>query len=293
MIEVAEREYTSTEKADAQAKVIIQNILDHGSLDIDPRPKYEDGTPAHTKSINHVMQTFDISKGEFPLLSLRYTAIKNSIKEILWIYQDQTSDLNVLKDKYNISWWDAWDIGDRSIGDCYGRTVKNHKIIDDLLYIITKEPDSRRLIINLWQYDDFLKAHGLKPCALYSQYNIRHEEDGDYMDGFLLLRSSDYLVAGAINQMQYIALLMMIAQVTGYKVGRFSCVMVNCQIYDRHIEQAKEMLARPSIPLNPKIVLNPDIKDFYDFTINDFTIENYDKKTIESINPQFQFEKGI
>lgn len=327
MIEIKnERELTATEKADNDCKRIIREILNHGSLDKNPRPKYADGTPAHTYSINHVMQTFDISKGELPLLSLRPIAIKKAIGEILWIYQDQTSDLNVLRDKYGVTWWDEWSLKDkrivpikelfdengklinysfneplfkaeqidsRSIGCCYGETVRRHKLIDNLLENIKKDPDSRRHIISLWQEDDFNNPHGLKPCALYSQYLVRHEEDGDYLDGFMMLRSSDYLTAGAINQCQYIALLMMIARHTGYKVGKFTNFIVNCQVYDRHVENAKIMLERESVPANPKIILNPDKTDFYSFTLDDFKVVDYPREEISKKNPQLKFDLGI
>lgn len=285
------RELTATEKADKDCKRIIEQILLYGSKDINPRPHYEDGTPAHTYSINHVVQIFDLSKGEFPLLSLRNIAVKKAIGEILWIYQDQTSNLDILKEKYGVTWWDSWDIGDRTIGNCYGKTVANHNIINNLIRGIKNDPDGRRHIINLWQEDDFLKPHGLKPCAMFSEYNIHHEKDGDYMDGLLILRSSDYLTAGAINQVQYIALLTMLAKSLGYKVGKFTCIMVNCQIYDRHIENAHIMLERESILANPYLEL--PTKDFYDYTLDDFKIVDYPRTEINKKNPQLIFEIGI
>ena len=297
MIELEHSEFSklsATEKADQMCKDTIKNILDYGSLDINPRPKYKDGTPAHTLSINHVFHSYNLDKGEFPLLSLRPIAVKSAIGEILWIYQDESNNLDLLKDKYNVTWWDEWEVENtRTIGACYGETIRRSNQMRKLLDQIKKDPDSRRHILSLWQVKDFDDPHGLKPCALYSQYNIRHEKDGDYIDGFTMLRSSDYLTAGCINQVQYIALLMMIARHTGYKVGKFTCGFINCQIYDRHIENAKIMLERESIPANPKIILNPEKKDFYDITIDDFKIVDYPREEIKNKNPQLIFELGI
>jgi thymidylate synthase len=285
---------SATEYADNKCKSVIADILQNGSLDVNPRPKYEDGTPAHTYSINHVVSTFDLTRGDFPLISLRPIAVKKSIGEILWIYQDQSTDLDLLKDKYGVTWWDSWDIGDRTIGSCYGATVKKHDLINTLLKEIKDDPDGRRHILNLWQVDDFKEKHGLKPCACFSEYNVRHGiDDIDYLDGFLLLRSSDYLTAGCINQVQYVALLYMIARHCGYIPGKFTCVMVNCQIYDRHIENAKTMYQRHTIPANPYMELNPDKKNFYDITLDDFKIIGYPMDTIKKINPQLKFDLGI
>lgn len=287
------KQKTATERADASFKFICEYIMKYGSLDKKPRPKYADGTPAHTYSVNHVTQIFDLSNGDFPLLSLRPIAVKSGIGEILWIYKDQSNSLEKLARKYNVTWWDEWDIGDRTIGQCYGKTVKDHKITEKVINNLLEDPDSRRHIICLYQYDDFEKKHGLKPCALYSQYSVRHEKDGDYLDGFLLLRSSDYVMAGAINQTQYIALLMMFAQVCGFKLGVFTCELINCQIYDRHISGVKKMISRESIPANPYLELNPDVKNFYNFNIKDFKIMDYPRKEIDKNNPQIKFEIAI
>lgn len=285
---------SSTRIADEQFKEIVERILRDGSIDINPRPKYADGAPAHTLSINHVTQTFNLTKGELPLLSLRPISYKSAIGEILWIWQDQTTDLDVLRDKYNIKWWDDWEVGNtRSIGQCYGATVKRYDMMNRLLEGIKKDPDSRRHILDLWQFQDFEEPHGLKPCALYSQYNVVHKKDGDYLDGFLMLRSSDYLTAGAINQIQYVVLLYLIARHTGYKVGKFTNFIVNCQCYDRHVKNAKIMLERNTVDANPTIWLNPDKKDFYDFTMDDIKINDYPVDEIKKVNPQLKFELGI
>lgn len=281
-------------KGDIYTKEIIKRILDEGCLDKNPRPKYLDGTPAHTLSINHGMCTYDLTKGESPLITLRPMAIKSAIGELLWIYQDESNDLNLLKDKYNITWWDAWDIGNRTIGACYGETIKRHHLMKELLDDIKNNPDGRRHIINMWQNEDFKDPHGLKPCAYQTVWNVRHSQDGiDYLDMCLFQRSSDFLTAGAINQVQYLIFLYLVARHTNYTPGRFTWFYNNIQIYDRHLEQAQEILKRTPIKCEPKIWLNPQKKNFYDFNVDDIKIEDYPKKLIKEKNPQLKFELGI
>ena len=282
-----------TTKGDIYMKELINRVLDHGSKDIDPRPKYKDGTPAHTISVNHVFHTYDISKGESPFITLRPIAIKSAIGELLWIYQDMSNDLDVLKNKYNVTWWDSWDIGDRTIGCCYGETVRRHKLLTNLLNGLITNPDGRRHIMELWQEDDFKNPHGLKPCCHETNFSVRHEQDGDYLDMILMIRSSDSLTALCINEMQYEVLLHLVARHCGFKVGVFSSIITNAQIYDRHIENAKEMLNRKSISCSPKIWLNPDKKNFFDFTVDDIKLIDVPKDIIVERNPQLKFELGI
>lgn len=280
-------------KGDTYMKELINRVLDHGSKDINPRPKYKDGTPAHTISVNHVFHTYDISKGESPFITLRPIAIKSAIGELLWIYQDMSNDLDVLKNKYNVTWWDSWDIGDRTIGCCYGETVRRHKLLTNLLNGLITNPDGRRHIMELWQEDDFKNPHGLKPCCHETNFSVRHEQDGDYLDMILMIRSSDSLTALCINEMQYEVLLHLVARHCGFKVGVFSSIITNAQIYDRHIENAKEMLNRESISCSPKIWLNPDKKNFFDFTVDDIKLIDVPKDIIVERNPQLKFELGI
>lgn len=305
----------SLTKADSYMKKSIENILNNGYKDKNPRPKYDDGTPAYTLSVNHVVHQYNISEGEFPITILRPIYIKKAIGEVLWIYQDESNDLDVLKNKYNVTWWDSWDIGNRTIGCCYGETVRKHNLMRNLLEDIKNDPYGRRHIINLWQEDDFKNQHGLKPCCYQTQYNVR---DDKYLDMVLYQRSSDWLTAGNINQMQYVALMMMVARHCGYEPGIFTHFIANQQIYDKHIEQAKEMLNRYKNKQKetvdryshnyhskntkeeleyyenlkeehePKLILNPEKTDFYSFTIDDFTLKNY-----EPIKPQLTFELGI
>ena len=280
---------TATERADEHAKFIFDYILKYGYRSQDLKQKYDDGTPAYTLSVNHVTQTFDLSKGDFPLLSLRPSSPNYAIREMLWIYKDQTTNLDCLN-KYGVNWWNPYDIWDNTIWECYGRTVKNYRIIENLIDGLKNYPDSRCHIIDLYQYKDFDKKFALKPCTLYSQYYVRYKDGSAYLDWFLLLRSSDYVVHGAMNQIQYIALLMMIAQICWYKVWTFTVEMVNCQIYDRFIEPVKVMLNRQSIPANPYLEVNTTVKDFFDFKPSDFIIKDFPREEIEKKNSRLKFD---
>lgn len=281
-------------KGDIYTKEILKTILEEGCWDQDPRPHYEDGTPAHTLSVNHGMCTYDLTKGESPLITLRPIATQMSIGELLWIYQDQSNDLNLLRDKYGVKWWDNWDIGNRTIGDVYGGTVKIYDLMNNLLDDIKNNPDGRRHNIDLWQEDVFKRPHGLKPCLYRTDWQVRHGRDGvDYLDMSAKQRSSDFCTAGCINQVQYLVFLYLVARHLDLTPGRFTWFYDNIQIYDRHIENAKIMLEREGIECSPKIVLNPDIHNFYDFTPDDVVIEDYPKELIKKKNPQLPFEIAI
>lgn len=281
-------------KGDKYTKEIIERILNEGCLDKNPRPKYSDGTPAHTLSVNHGMCTYDITKDESPLITLRPIATKSSIGELLWIYQDASNNLDLLRDKYGVTWWDEWDIGNRTIGSCYGETVRREDMVKKLIKGLKEDPDGRRHIICLWQEKDFKDNHGLKPCAFMTEWNVRHGRDGiDYLDMSLTQRSSDFLTAGCINQVQYLVFQHMIARHLDLKPGRFTWFYNNIQIYDRHVDQARELLSREPISCTPKIELNPNVKDFYDFTPDDVKIIDYPKELIKKKNPQMKFDLGI
>lgn len=275
--------------ADKNFKKLCMDILNSGNntLGEKVRPKYADGTPSHTYFVNQVFEKYDLSKGELPILTLRQTAWKSGIKEILWIYQDQSNDLDLLKDKYSITWWDEWDIGNRTIGQRYGATVKKYDLMNKLLDGLKNQPYGRRHIINLYQETDLESTKGLHPCAMETQWSVR---DG-YLDMTLIQRSSDVPVANAINKIQYVALLMMVARHVGLEAGVFCHYVNNAHIYDRHIEQVKELLNRePQEEDDNKVrlVLNPEKTNFYDFTIDDFKMENYNP-----IKPNLKFELAI
>lgn len=283
-------------KGDIYLKSTITEILNNGYKDINPRPKYSDGVPAHTLSVNHMTYKYDLSKGEFPFITLRPLAVKNSIKEIFWIYQDQTNDLDTLKNKYNIHWWDEWESKDYpgTIGQRYGATVKKHKLMDKLLDGLKKDPYGRRHIMSLWQEEDFNETDGLMPCAFQTIWNVRNSIDGkEYLDMCLIQRSSDWMTAGHINAMQYCALLMMVAKHCGYVPGVFTHFIANVQIYDRHIDAAKEILNRSIVECNPKLVLDCETTDFYSMKPDDFKIVGYPREEIKELNPQVNLDIGI
>ena len=277
--------------ADEYLKSDIKNILNKGQKDENPRPKYEDGTPAYTYFVTHNVRTYDLSKGEFPVTTLRPIAWKSAIKEILWIYQGASNSLDTLKNKYSISWWNSWESKNipGTIGNRYGHTVARYDLMNKrVLEDIKKDPYGRYHIMNLWQEDELQSSDGLKPCAYETIWTVR----GNYLDMFLNQRSGDMLVAsgaGNVNEVQYAALLMMVARDTGYEPGKFTHMVVNEQIYDRHIENAKELLNRQSdISKVPVMKLNKDKTSFYDFTIDDFELIDY-----EPVKPNLKFELGV
>lgn len=287
-------------RADLLLRCDIQNILNHGIKDEDPRPKYSDGTPAHTYFTTHNVRTYYLNKGEFPICTLRPIAWKTAIKEILWIFQDQSNDLEVLNNKYNVKVWNEWESQNfpNTIGFRYGHTVKRYNLMNRLLKDIKENPYGRYHIMNLWQEEEFLDSDGLKPCAYETIWTVC----GEYLDMLLVQRSGDMLVAsgaGGHNEVQYAALLMMVAKATGYKPGKFTHIVANEQLYDRHIEKSKEMVSRCEGLRcedgkytykfdNVKMEFNPKNDDFYNFTIDDFKLVGY-----EPMKPQISFDLGI
>lgn len=260
-------------KADKYYIQNITKIISEGSWDENPRPKYKDETPAYSKFITQVWEEYDISKGEFPITTLRPTAIKTGIKEILWIYQKQTSSLQVAREM-GINWWDEWNIGDDTIGRRYGSTISKYALMDGLLGGLMKDPFSRRHIMNMYQYTDLNETKGLYPCAYETIWSVRKVDDKLCLDLTLIQRSNDYLVAGYINKIQYVALQMMVAKHCGFEVGKFCHLVQNLHIYDRHFDAVTELLNKEPLENNyPFIELTTD-KNFYDYTIDDFKIHN-------------------
>lgn len=278
-------------QADLVFRENIESILNYGTFDENPRPRYaSDNIPAHSLYITQVFEKYNLQEDEFPISELRPIPIKNGIKEIQWIYQDQNSSLETLEEKHHIFWWRDWDIGDGTIGKRYGATVRQYDLINKLLHNLKQDPFGRRHIMNLWQENDFSETAGLPPCAFMTMWTVRQIKGVMYLDMTLTQRSSDFLVAGHINKMQYVALQMMVAKHLGYELGFFSHFVQNLHIYDRHIEQANILLSRKvNYESKPVLKLNvPDKTNFFDITADDFEMVDYNP-----IKPQLKFDLGV
>ena len=359
-------------KGDMYTKVIMDYILERGTLDNDPRPHYVDSykdatynenenivitkdgeiirvgenesvhpvedaieiwSPAHTLSVNHGVEcTYDLSKGETPMITLRPIATKTSCAEILWIYQQQSNDLVTFDELIGIktwddakplneneinNWWKSWALRDENgdyklneeghptIGKCYGgttgpRNMLRREVIDvikgNIEEGIKPNPDTRRLITCLWQIDDFDEEHGLKSCAFLTIWNVRHEWDGkDYLDMTMVQRSSDFATAGCINQVQYAELQCMVAREVGMEPGYFTWKPVNVQLYDRHLDNAIEMIERKPVDgIDATIKLSEDANCFDEMTTADLKILDQEAiQKVKKINPKLTFQLAI
>lgn len=241
-----------------------------GTWDENPRPKYPDGQPGFSKFITQVFEEYDISKGEFPITTLRNTAIKTGIKEVIWIYQKQSNSLEVAH-QLGINWWDEWNVGDGTIGQRYGATIKRYDLMNKLLKGLSEDPFSRRHIINMYQESDLNETKGLHPCAFETIWSVRKIDGGTFLDLTLNQRSNDYIMAGYINKIQYVALQMMVASDLNFLPGKFCHFVQNLHVYDRHMEAANEILNRTPLDIQPSIGLK-ESKSFYDFTSDDFLV---------------------
>lgn len=260
-------------KGDYYFKKHITEILNEGIKDINPRPVWHDGTPAHSYFITQVVETYDLAKGECPLTTIKPTAWKSAINEILVIYQEQSSKLEDFH-KHNVMWWDEWESKDipGTIGNRYGYVVKKYDLINKLIQGIKENPYGRRHNMNLNQYVDLESSDGLHSCAYETLWSVR----GEYLDCTLIQRSNDMCAAADINVTQYACLLMMIAKATGYKAGKFTRFVQNMHIYDRHVDIAKEYISREPVSPNARIIFEPKSDNFYEFTIDDFRVEDYE-----------------
>lgn len=265
-------------RADDCFKSICKNILSTGFSTEGEivRTQWPDGKQAHTYKSFGVVNRYNLSE-EFPIITLRPTYWKTALKEIFWIFQDKSADVNLLESKYGVRYWNAWKREDGSIGKAYGYQVgKKHKYKegifdqwDRLLFDLKNNPQSRRMIVNLYNHDD-LNDMSLYPCAFMTMWNVT----GNKLNMTLIQRSSDVLAANNINLVQYALLQHMVAQVCGFVAGELIHMINDAHIYDRHVPMIKTMLEREGREA-PKLLINPDIRSFYDFSIDDFALEGY------------------
>jgi len=261
-------------KADVLFVNMCRKILDEGfSTEGEKvRARWEDGTPAYTVKTFGVVNRYDLQE-EFPAITLRRTAIKSAMDEILWIWQRKSNNIHDLKPHI----WDEWADADGSIGKAYGYQMqKRYRFaqgemdqVDNVLWQLKNQPQSRRILTNIYDFAD-LSEMNLEPCAYSMTFNVT----GDRLNAILNQRSQDILAANNWNVVQYALLVMMFAQVSGLKPGELVHVISDAHIYNKHLPIVAELIKRPQYPA-PKVTLNPDIKDFYDFTTDDITVENY------------------
>lgn len=260
---------------------MCRDIIDNGTSTEGEkvRPVWEDGTPAYTIKKFGVVNRYDLSK-EFPALTLRRTAIKSCVDEMLWIWQKKSNNVNELRSHI----WDSWADENGSIGKAYGYQMGvKHQYkegmmdqTDRVIYDLKYNPYSRRIMTNLYVHQD-LHEMNLYPCAYSMTFNVTKEKDSDVLtlNGILNQRSQDVLTANNWNVCQYAVLIYMLAQVCGMKAGELVHVIADAHIYDRHIPMIEELIAREPFPA-PTFWLNPEVKDFYDFTPDDVRLDNYE-----------------
>ncbi|MBQ7605056.1 MAG: thymidylate synthase [Firmicutes bacterium] len=268
-------------KADVLFVNMCREILDHGysSEGQKVRARWEDGTPAHTIKTFGVVNRYNLWE-EFPALTLRPTAIKSAVDEMLWIWQKKSNNIKDL----NSHIWDEWADENGSIGKAYGYQLGvkyrfaqgEMDQVDNVIWQLKNQPYSRRIMTNIYNFADLMEM-GLEPCAYSMTFNVT----GNRLNAILNQRSQDILAANNWNVVQYSVLVHMLAQVCGFEPGTLMHVISDAHIYDRHVDIIREMIERPQFPA-PKFSLNPEIKDFYDFTVDDITIEDYQK------NPQIK-----
>lgn len=267
--------------------IFIQNmtdILDKGFSDenLPVRPHWEDGTPAHTRKLFGVVNRYDLQE-ELPILTIRRTAFKSCLDELLWIWQKKSNNIHDLHSHI----WDSWADETGSIGKAYGYQLGKKSIypegefdqVDRVLFDLKHNPSSRRILTNIYNFED-LHEMNLYPCAYSMTFNV----SGDTLNGILNQRSNDMLTANNWNVLQYALLLHMFAQVSGLKVGTLLHVIADAHIYDRHEPLVRKVIAKPQHPA-PKLWINPEVKDFYDFTLDDFRLEGYEFEPLEEKIP--------
>ena len=268
-------------------EIFVQNmkdIMENGFSDKDlpVRPHWEDGTPAHTIKKFGIVNTYDLQE-ELPILTIRRTAFKSCLDELLWIWQKKSNNIHDLKSHI----WDSWADENGSIGKAYGYQLAKKSIypegefdqVDRVLYDLKHNPQSRRIMTNIYNFED-LHEMNLYPCAYSMTFNVT----GDTLNGILNQRSNDMLTANNWNVLQYALLIMMFAQVSGLKPGKLIHVIADAHIYDRHVDLVKEVIAKPQHKA-PTLKINPNIKNFYDFKVEDFELIDYEYEKLDKKIP--------
>lgn len=268
-------------------EIFIQNcrdILDNGvwDTDLEVRPRWEDGTPAHTVKKFGIVNRYDLSK-EFPILTIRRTFWKSAIDELLWIWQAKSNNVNELRTRV----WDAWADETGSIGKAYGYQlgVKHHypqgdmDQVDRVLWQLKNEPASRRIMTNIYTFSD-LSEMALYPCAYSMTFNV----SGNKLNAILNQRSQDMLAANNWNVVQYSVLTMMMAQVSGLEAGELVHVIADAHIYDRHVPAIEQIIKNEPKPA-PRFIVDPTVDDFYKFARDSFSIEGYEYSEFEGKIP--------
>ena len=258
-------------------RIFVQNmkdILENGVWDtnLNVRPHWEDGTPAHTIKKFGLVNRYDLSE-ELPILTIRKTNFQAAVDELLWIWQKKSNNVHDL----NSHIWDSWADETGSIGKAYGYQLAQKHIykegefdqVDRVLFDLKNNPASRRILTNIYNFQDLHEMH-LYPCAYSMTFNV----SGNKLNGILNQRSNDMLVANNWNVLQYSVLLMMFAKVSGLEAGELVHVIADAHIYDRHVPIVKEIIQREQFPA-PKLSLTRDVKDFYDFKVDDFQLDDY------------------
>lgn len=262
----------------------MKDILENGVWDTDypVRPHWADGAPAHTIKKFGIVNRYDLQE-ELPILTIRRTAFKSCLDELLWIWQKKSNNVHDLHSHI----WDSWADETGSIGKAYGYQLAKKSIypegefdqVDRVLFDLKNNPHSRRIMTNIYNFEDLHEMH-LYPCAYSMTFNV----SGDKLNGILNQRSNDMLTANNWNVLQYSLLLMMFAQVSGLKPGILLHVISDAHIYDRHVDIVKEVIAKPEHPA-PKLIINPSIKNFYDFKVEDFELVDYEFETLDKKIP--------
>lgn len=251
-----------------------RNILENGVWDkeFDVRPRWEDGSPAYTKKCFAIVNRYNLAE-EFPIMTLRRTAIKTAVRELLWIWQKKSNNINDL----DAHIWDKWADESGSIGKAYGYQLGiKHRYkegefdqVDRVIFDLKNNPNSRRIITNIYNHADLSQMH-LYPCAYSMTFNV----SGGKLSAILNQRSQDMLAANNWNVVQYSVLVHMLAQISGLEVGEFVHVIADAHIYDRHIPIIERLIERETYDA-PKFTLDKTVSDFYKFDENSFTLENY------------------